>query len=186
MNLTKCLRDLQCLSDTRRKAYRSINLRAKFTTFRAWITLPRHIIGDVVYFERALLNCSFFLESETSHRYINLIWTWIFLQVKSTTANFTQHFSDDRGRHNFTRSVQLTINLLQDNINVLFWFSLEIFASTTSSPRSRKTKDVRPSICWVTGENHEIFACKNIYRFVFDMTNVQVCFELSQESKNFT
>lgn len=140
MNLTKCLRDVQCLSDTRRKAYRSINLRAKFTTFRAWITLPKHIIGDVVYFERALLNCSFFLESETSHRYINLMWTWIFLQVKSTTANFTQHFSDDRGRHNFTRSVQLTINLLQDNINVLFWFSLEIFASTTSSPRSRKNE----------------------------------------------
>lgn len=34
-------------------------------------TLPRHIIGDFVNFERPVENCSFFLDSETSRRYLN-------------------------------------------------------------------------------------------------------------------
>ena len=69
----KCLRDLQRLSDTKRKAYRlQIFARNSQRLEREQHCLDT-FIGDVVYFDRALLNCSFFLESETSHRYMNLM-----------------------------------------------------------------------------------------------------------------
>lgn len=80
---------------------------------------------------------------------------------------------------------QFASNLsLQDNISVLFWFSLVIFAATESSHRStKKTKDIRRSSRWVAGKNHEFFACKNIYSFVFDMTKFEYASSITRKQE---